>query len=51
MIIKERRAKDGKIIECINKIEMANLAKMGTTKMVITKIITTKITKIDKEGI
>jgi hypothetical protein len=30
---------------------MANLAKMGITEMVITKIITTEIMEIDKEVI
>jgi hypothetical protein len=43
--------KDGKIIKVIDKIKMANLAKMGIIRMAITRIITIKIMEIDKEGI
>ncbi len=62
MITKDGRAKDGEtinrdeikdgnIIKVIDKIEMASLAKMGITRMAITRIITIKIMEIDKEGI
>jgi hypothetical protein len=50
-IIDKEGIKDGKIIEGINKIKLANLAKMGITKMIIAEIITTKIKEISKEGI
>jgi hypothetical protein len=51
MITKDGKAKDGKIIEVIDKIKMANLAKMGIIKTTITRIITTEIMDIGKEGI
>ncbi len=45
-IIDKEKIKDGKIIEGINKIEMASLTKMGIIEIIITKIM-----EIDKEGI
>jgi hypothetical protein len=45
-IIDKEKIKDGKIIEGINKIEMASLTKMGIIEITITKIM-----EIDKEGI
>jgi pimeloyl-CoA synthetase len=50
-IIDKEGIKDEKIIKGIEKIEMASLAEMGITKMVIVEIITTKIMEIGKEGI
>jgi hypothetical protein len=43
--------KDGKIIEVIDKIKMASLAKMGITRTIVIRIIITKIMEIGKEGI
>jgi hypothetical protein len=51
MITKDGKAKDGKIIEVIDKIKMATLAKMGIIETSITRIITTEIMEIGKEGI
>jgi hypothetical protein len=50
-IIDKEGIKDGKIIEGINKIELANLAKMGIIETIIAEIITTKIKEIGTEGI
>jgi hypothetical protein len=36
-IISKEGIKDGKIIECIDKIEMASLAKMDITETIIAK--------------
>jgi hypothetical protein len=62
MITEERKAKygktidmdkikDGKIIQDIDKIKMASLAKMAIIEMAITIISITEIMEIDKEGI
>ncbi len=51
VIIGKEGIKDNKIIECIKKIEMANLAEMGILETTIAEIITTKIMEINKEGI
>jgi hypothetical protein len=40
-IIDKEEIKDGKIIEGIDKIKMANLVKMGITKIIIIEIMET----------